>query len=425
MEYPSLGYRRSAPFRGSSGYQRALDRQRYGVPANVDEPPAARKSTVPDVRGTVPEWLPKAARAFGAFAARYGPLGRFAGRLNPLINFLWTAYDVYKLWQSYHVDDDPYTWSRFVVPPGFVLWRNCGNPPVRLIKTNYSQASCPNLSLWQAGSEPAAEPVYFSSFRIWYYYKFDHYWNGYNYYKKSMAWKENSPYLPGTPIGMKALPVRRWHPAQDAMAAIDPLSQPVGAPEPDPNLAPKPRALPKRGENPWRSPEEQRQASYDVPPRPGETPRPDVRGRRVVREIGKPNQVTAASPKREPPGPRVKEKKVRSKFARVVGAIVNEVSETTDYIDAVFKALPKKRRPRWMKRPDQRIHQIWTHWDELDWEQVAINLVLNEIEDRSIGYLGKKSKQAREAVAAVLGVDPLVGFQYGSRSFKNARRPWI
>lgn len=97
--------------------------------------------------------------------------------------------------------------------------------------------------------------------------------------------------------------------------------------------------------------------------------------------------------------PGVKEKKtILNRAAHTLFArAVSSVTETADFITAVYEALPKKfRAHQRMKRhgKDPRLtvkaQLIYDNFDDLNVEDVLTNLIKNEIEDRAIGKANKK-----------------------------------
>lgn len=105
---------------------------------------------------------------------------------------------------------------------------------------------------------------------------------------------------------------------------------------------------------------------------------------------------TAAGPgihTKEPPGPKVKERKGR--VAKELWDALNafgKMTEAQDMIDNAWKALPKSVRtkafhkgqyvrPAWWKRASD----VWNNWDKIDMEQFVKNVIANHIEDELIG----------------------------------------
>lgn len=109
--------------------------------------------------------------------------------------------------------------------------------------------------------------------------------------------------------------------------------------------------------------------------------------------------------RKEPPKPRVKERKFRSFAARLGVAffrILDSLSESAEVVDAFYDALPPDVKSRWSKGRDKRgfidsagqygidgadwkLQALWHNWHKVDATQAVKNIVKNEVEDRVIG----------------------------------------
>lgn len=106
------------------------------------------------------------------------------------------------------------------------------------------------------------------------------------------------------------------------------------------------------------------------------------------------------------PGPRVMERKVAlstNSFAvgRAVNRLFNLVSESGDLIEAFWEALPDKhvareRAKRHGKNPTmtEQLRQLYRHWNEVDLREALGNALMNHLEDKAIGKLGKATQDA-------------------------------
>lgn len=109
-------------------------------------------------------------------------------------------------------------------------------------------------------------------------------------------------------------------------------------------------------------------------------------------------------------GRRTKERK-----ARVTPAVsfvlrqINRVTETIDFVDAAYDALPYniRRSCGLNATPQKKASCVYRHADQIDISSFIENLVRNEIEDRVIGSV------ARRAGIAARDLDLLFGFQVG------------
>lgn len=198
---------------------------------------------------------------------------------------------------------------------------------------------------------------------------------------------------------------------------VIPDAQPVVAPQPHPLPIPYPLIplLPEADPagNPLRGPRPR--VRPRVRPRPGT---PTVPGRVVdgVVPVRPPSPRPGPRPAeqpvvwtppsgdapREPPGPRVKERKQVIAIGGTPARIVNAVGEIPDFVEAFHDALP----PRYQAHRAGTIHQaraLYDHWDKVDMEQAILNLILNQIEDYAYGRLGRINAAAARAAGRNTG----------------------
>lgn len=228
---------------------------------------------------------------------------------------------------------------------------------------------------------------------------------------------------------------------------VDPFSQPVGEPMPEPQ-APPFWVIPYRQPNPWRSPNEQTETGPEPKPRSRPRPRWPRPGVPVFPEpdptgdpVGNPDPWAPGSEipdvTIEPggdvstsPAPRpnvetkphrgnTREGKVRTKMNVILlllrGA-VNFVTEGMDFVDAIYESIPKqyregyyrvryydRRRQMWREfwrggrgshSPQAKIRTVWNHWEDANIGDAVHNLAQNEIEDRIIGRIGQAQARA-------------------------------
>lgn len=95
-----------------------------------------------------------------------------------------------------------------------------------------------------------------------------------------------------------------------------------------------------------------------------------------------------------------KERKTYIKAPAVVASAMNAVTETEDFVDAFWDALPDRVKNREMarrhgKKPkfQDKAWQVWRYWHEVDLSQAMINLALNEVQDRVIGRMSRAANQ--------------------------------
>ena len=112
----------------------------------------------------------------------------------------------------------------------------------------------------------------------------------------------------------------------------------------------------------------------------------------------------------EPPPDGTRERKARVPYglaARFAMSAFNKITETGDFIDALYWAIPKATRVHERKRYKdgntwknatislrEKTRMVAKHYREIDIEQALANLVENWAEDRVIGSLGQASKRA-------------------------------
>lgn len=95
-------------------------------------------------------------------------------------------------------------------------------------------------------------------------------------------------------------------------------------------------------------------------------------------------------------GPRTKERKMRAggKTAQLLRAVVGTATESMDFIDALYSALPEERKSRW-DRPDDKLRKVWLHNGEVNVRDASFNLVWAAAEDRVYAALGTRRANQR------------------------------
>lgn len=176
---------------------------------------------------------------------------------------------------------------------------------------------------------------------------------------------------------------------------LDPIGIPIGVPMPVPS--PVPWAVPRPDQNP--------EEGTRRGPRPQRFPRPDLRPR-VVPSVNPAVRLAVSSQaaRRRPPRPGEKEKKWSSPYAGSwMAAAFNAVTETHDFVEAFYDALPKSRQTcTGGKALLCRANAVWNHLDEVDPNQAMTNLLLNAAEDAAVG----RFMNALQKAAAGAGVNP-------------------
>lgn len=199
--------------------------------------------------------------------------------------------------------------------------------------------------------------------------------------------------------------------ADDAVGpVIDPMLYPPYANQP---TAPTPyRDIPKRRVNPHFPERDDRGPKPDVKPRPDEDPGkpPGV----DIPTDPKPDTPVRPRPiEKRPPGKRVKERKTRVGAGAGYSAIrwaLNFVTEGSDYINALYWALPKKLRA---KNHDftltGKAKFLFRHLGEVDMRQGLTNLLKNALEDFAIGKLSQRAQRITKHPAWVRPLGPFSG----------------
>ena len=211
--------------------------------------------------------------------------------------------------------------------------------------------------------------------------------------------KTSSPTMPQIDQGY------RWHPrpVETPVPWVDPLSNPVGKPMPDP-WAPPVKDLPDRQPNPNRDPNEQDQRGHETRP-----------VRRTVETIfsanTKPRTRVRVNPRRERPPPREEERKKRNgqragnlpHWARRAQKVMQETTEYLDLLDALYKSLPKKRQ-RKDDTPQDKAWSLWKYRDEIDWKKAAEEVAKNQVLDSIIGNASGRADAFGNEIGVTMGL---------------------
>lgn len=215
-------------------------------------------------------------------------------------------------------------------------------------------------------------------------------------------------------------------PKVDWVPNIVPMELPLLQPAADPSPVPY-RVIPSRVIDPNADPTEQTHFGYSIDPStnygvapglapdPGTSPEPPEDPGTVI-EVPpdgppqtKPPTVVAAH-RAAPPARGTKEKKLVLGAGKLVGGLVNLVTESADFINAVHKALPPKYQAKrtWDTDPltgrrfthapsvYEKTKAILEHSDHVDWGQAAKNAINNAAQDAFFGRVGNKLKQANK-----------------------------
>lgn len=214
-------------------------------------------------------------------------------------------------------------------------------------------------------------------------------------------------------IGKKVLPPTNLKAPQPAIP-VDPLVNPgdVYAPTADP--------MPPI--DPYRDPPFKPQGEPQPPAYPDDVPlgmpTPPIRTPNYIPvvtiepgpEVGGPQKPPHRPNEHEGP---VKERKLILAINKhtFIGIVLNAVTETVDFIDCFYDALPKNVRRDFERQygiygkvsPQMKLFALWQRFGHLDWNQVVHNLAVNQLEDKFFGKIGQAGAVANRLKDATLG----------------------
>lgn len=199
---------------------------------------------------------------------------------------------------------------------------------------------------------------------------------------------------------------------------VDPMTMPIATTYPSVEIPVLPRAAPTtRPSNPFRvAPEVTTRGP--VPARPAVparvadlTPKPRAAADPSLGAPVSRAPVRYAWPK--PPEKGTKEIKLKGVPSGLARVIINGATEFHDVINALYKAIPKGKKPPAFSGI-ARTRAVWNHLDDIDWNEAMKNLVANQIEDFIYGKHGQLGKSAlRKAHKEGLLPPGARGFQSG------------
>lgn len=184
-------------------------------------------------------------------------------------------------------------------------------------------------------------------------------------------------------------PMANPNPRPRPLPRPQPGTQPEGEPAPSPRPRPRPRPEPQ----------------WQVPPMPfplvtvpgvvpgygGPVPQPDTVEWNIPPK-GPPSVSTSpgpSGPSNRPPRHKEKEKKLNVRtVAGGAWGVINLVTEGLDFLDVVWKSLPKSAQTKGAT-PQQKAWDIYDNFDQIDWAKLVENYVNNQIEDYAYGLKGR------------------------------------
>lgn len=378
--YPVAGYRTSAARAYNPGFQTGsrVSEQLVGRAANDN-----------------------AARAVESLVARTALKGfaHAAAYAVPVLDVALLAYDVYQLYRWYEGQDE--VPGGPVPAPGAAAWYLAGSCPdtgqpdlpglyVYQESSGHLSTSCPSPTLVIVGTPKAQDAAVNSNTKSVQLFARQESSSRGN--MREIWWRDSipagqetvGPYVPSDPVPARA---PQWQPsyAWSPVYAIDPMTMPIGQPIANPEPLPY-RDLPSRGHNPYRV--HQSEFGYDLPPEPElpETPTPPA-----IEIYPSPGGRPSPEHNFARPPKRTKERKFKLALnnGSVIGRIVGATGEAADFVNALWWALPKSVRTKGRPPLQQKALDVYRHFSELDMEQALKNLVVNEIQDRVIGRIGR------------------------------------
>lgn len=382
--FPAGGYRRSPA--GGRGFQPApRPARRRQFPANQNRPGrnAFRPGAVP-----APSRIPMT-------------LGRKLIRGLPLpapLRLAWTLYELYELLGDYLPDvwpwGEPYPspgqgWYKYLDCIGLGDYNNgvivCDSfesikVPAWNCGTQVFDHSCPappapwpEIQQWTRWAQHAFRPL--SRRRPYWIY-----------------WRDNIPAPDEVPetvpavVPMPAIPP--WFPPE-WLPPLAPAPRPATRPATPTRV--QPHSPTRRGPRPVPRPRPDPEFVPIRPARPGRpgptivlTPGPDGKIKQDVRPPARQN------PRRRDPA---KERKVKITMANGVMTVIGFLTETGDFIDAVWSALPEEFQTRKANQVE-RVQDLYDHFDKIDLEAALEAVALNQMEDMLIGTLAGSATEA-------------------------------
>lgn len=110
----------------------------------------------------------------------------------------------------------------------------------------------------------------------------------------------------------------------------------------------------------------------------------------------------------EPPGPRVKERKMIMSMTGILATAVNITTESLDVLDALYWAVPAEFR-HGERAPQKRAEVVYRHFLDIDILDALKNLIVNQVTDAAVGTVGRKQADFNRLVWEETGVNVHIG----------------
>jgi len=92
-----------------------------------------------------------------------------------------------------------------------------------------------------------------------------------------------------------------------------------------------------------------------------------------------------------PPPSGVKENKVKSAAGKAMSIMANAVTETQDFVDSLWQALPARMREHgYSGHMQDKLQDLYNHWHDVNVPKALKNVAYNQLEDMAYGYLPSK-----------------------------------
>lgn len=145
---------------------------------------------------------------------------------------------------------------------------------------------------------------------------------------------------------------------------------------------------------------EQPSAPVYVAPKPNQVPLDDYKQYPPLPRSASPPMFHSLRP------PRKNEKEGKIKMPRSMARVLSDVTETVDFINAIYEAVPENLRPRykdtrfvWRNPPPQvKLEYIYNHWQHINGRKAFGNVLANHIEDMLIGKLSAGVRRNQKAI---------------------------
>lgn len=219
--------------------------------------------------------------------------------------------------------------------------------------------------------------------------------------RQTWAWQ-----APAGAVAAQELPLPKPYVPGFTWPFADPHVWPQEFPEMAPLTAPTPHPMPtpfrdlpgRPGTSPWPQGRVNLQPGSGAGPKAGGGPRTDPGAGPAVQTDG--GAVGPAPPHtKTPPAPAERERK------RPLGAGARTLKDLADFLGgyaaegadivaAVYYGLPKARRCGFANTPQLKLKCIYDNYEYLDLDKVVANLIAMEAQDRALGAIGKKMRDA-------------------------------